>query len=98
MKTLLENPKKINATDIFLANGIIEKLYANSYTCIDYSDDESFLELEYKNGNFRIERTNLDLTEEQIDTIYKMLLDFIEENEEPTFDNETPFHPYNQAI
>lgn len=98
MKSLLKNPKKTNTEDIFLGKGVIETLHGDSYTCIDYDDDYHFLEMEYKNGNFRIERTNLDLTEEQIDRVYKMLLDFIDENEEPDFEIETPYHPYNHAI
>lgn len=98
MKTLVKINKETNSTDVFISKGIIEKFHGDTYTCIDYDDDYHFLEMEYKNGNFRIERTNLDLTEEQIDRVYKMLLDFIEENEEPTFEIETPFHPYNHAI
>lgn len=105
MKTLIHDYNKISeistkpdVSSAFIDNGIIERLHGDTYTCIDYSDDDSFLELEYKNGNFKIERTNLVLTEEQIDIVYKMLLDFIESEKEPSFDTETPFHPYNQAI
>lgn len=98
MKTLTENPNTIDKAQSYLSEAVIEKFHGDTYSCFNYNDDfeDDYIYIDYSEGVFKIESTSLTLSEEQLDQIYRMLVDFTTKDDSE--DYETPFHPYNHAI
>ena len=72
---------KLTADEI-LDNSIIETFHGDEYGIMDYDNDGlgSIVSYNRYRDEFKVTSTPFDLTEKQIDRMYKMLMNFLEDN------------------